>query len=85
MDSLKSSEELANIISDKEKELQATIKARATVEQTVNELVLQKLQLAVKIKELSNSLDKAKFNERILSSELRDLTSKFWLSKKQGM
>lgn len=80
-----SSSDIDQQITEAEKELQSAIEAKATAEQAYNELSIKILELQIEKKKLGDSVDKAKTNEKLLSSRLRVLRSKYWSVRQEGL
>jgi len=76
--------ELSQLISDKEKELQVLLKHQERVDD--EEIILSKqiLELRMKKKDIEQAQSKARHCVRLLQLEIKNLTGKFWLSKQQG-
>jgi peptidoglycan hydrolase CwlO-like protein len=80
-----SSEDISNIIVEKEKELAKAINDQATVEQALLTLSKQILDLQFKRKDLQIALSKANQNVRLLNGELRVLRNQFFSARNSGI
>ena len=80
-----SSSEIANLISDKEKELGIATNAYYDIEQEKLLLQRQILELRIKLKDLEVSLSKAGQNLKKIQLELKALRSFFWNAKNSGL
>ena len=80
-----SSEEIANIIAEKEKELNTAIDNQATVEQEILLISKKILESQFKKKDLQIVLSKANRNVKVLQGELRILRNQFFSAKNAGL
>ena len=76
--------EISQLISDKEKELEALLKHQERIDDEEIALAKQILQLRMKKKDIEQAQSKARHCVRLLQLEIKNLTNKFWLSKQSG-
>ena len=81
----KSSSEISQEISGKEKEISEALKNQYLVEQEILSLQRKMLELQLKKKDFETANSKAKHILRQLTIELKELTAKFWQVKDSGL
>ena len=80
-----SSEKIANEIAQREKDLQEAIRNYETVALETHSLQRDILNLRIRLKDLSITLEKAKNNKQLIQSDLRILKDRFWQLKNENL
>lgn len=80
-----SSDELDDLKTTKEKELQIEDGHLGLAEQENHRLGKEILELRIKKKDSDIAVDKAKHNVRKLQSDIKIITSYFWNSRRRGL
>lgn len=74
-------DEISNVLDDKEKELRAAIEAQSIVELEDLRLAKEVAEISLKRKNLAPGLVQAKHNIRRITSELRELKNRYWKAR----
>ena len=76
--------EISQLIADKEKELQQALHNQEIVDNEEISLSKQILELRIKKKDVEQAQSKARHIARMLQLEIKNLTNKFWQMKQSG-
>lgn len=77
-----SSDEIDALKVEKEKELMEATRNQGAIEEANHRLAKQIMELRIKKKDSDIALDKARYNAKILNSEIKILTSAFWNTRR---
>ena len=76
--------EISQLISDKEKELGTLLKHQERVDDEEIAISKQILMLRMKKKDVEQAQSKARHCVRLLQLDIKNLTNQFWTTKNQG-
>ena len=74
-------EQIAEAISEREKDLREAIKNRGVLKERINKLRKDALEIELAKNELSTPLTKSSDNIKVIESDLRDLRAAYWGKK----
>jgi len=76
--------EISQLISDKEKELESLLKHQERVDDEEITLSKKILELRIKKKDIEQSQSKARHCVKLVQLEIKNLTNRFWQTKQSG-
>jgi len=76
--------EVTQLIADKEKQLVLALQSQEAVDQEEISLSKKILELRIRKKDIENAQSKARHNVKMLQLEIKNLTNKYWSMKNQG-